>query len=189
MPRPAVRQHLPVPIRLGHHHRRWTHLTFILLWLSGALWLAFHYFIQTEGPFGPVPHPLEKWWLRLHGLAMMAGLSVLGAALVHHARRAWQLRKNRILGSALAGTSLWLAATGYALYYFSGDGNEAWLPLLHWIPGLALPLVLFFHIRHGKARTRPSASTAVHSHSRSRHARFHPVGQDAVSLVSDQTVA
>jgi len=142
------------PIRLSARHRRVVYASFSILWLSGVLWLLFHYFLQRTGTFGNEPHALEPWWLRLHGLAMMVMLITAGSLVVHHARRAWQLQKNRLLGITLTGMLLWLAVTGYALYYFSSDENQAWLPLLHWVPGLALPLVVALHVRRGQRRTR-----------------------------------
>ena len=143
---------IPLPIRFGHRHRRALYGVFLGLWLSGALWLLFHYFFQVQGDFGPAPHPSEKWWLRLHGLFVFAGLVAVGSVLPVHARSAWQKNKNRATGVMMKTWTLWLAATGYALYYFSSEANEAWLPLLHWVAGLALPLMLVFHIRRGRKR-------------------------------------
>lgn len=140
------------PIRLGARHRRVVVASFALLWLSGALWLLYHYFLQRPGPFGNEPHPVEIWWLRLHGLAMMIMLVTAGSVVVHHAARAWQLRKHRMVGALLSVCLLWLAISGYALYYFSTDENRAWLPWLHWLPGLALPLVVTLHVRRGRGR-------------------------------------
>ncbi len=155
--RSAQRPARAVPIRLGPDHRRWIHITFALLWLSGALWLGYHYFAQVAGPFGPRPHPLEQWWLRLHGLATMLGLVTLGSVLVHHVRRAWEKRRNRLLGGALVAGFLWLAGTGYALYYFAAGSNQAWLAPMHWVPGLALPLVLVLHVRRARRRNKRRA--------------------------------
>ena len=140
------------PIRLGARHRRVVYAGLFVLWLSGALWLLFHYFLQRPGAFGNEPHGLETWWLRLHGLVTMVVLVTAGSVLVHHARRAWQLGKNRLVGALLSGILLWLALSGYALYYFSSDDNQAWLPMLHWLPGLILPLALVLHVRHGQRR-------------------------------------
>ena len=151
---------LPLPIRLGHQHKRILYAVFLLLWASGALWLAFHYFLRVPGEFGEVAHPLEKWWLRLHGLMAFAMLVAIGSVLPIHARRAWQLKKNRRTGLAIKGVLLWMALTGYALYYFASDANEAWLPLLHWIAGLSLPLVLLLHISRGRARGRKQVTTS-----------------------------
>ena len=62
---------------LRHHHgsrlsraqRVATYAAFAAAWLSGTFWLLFHYFLQQQGEFALEPHPLEHWWLRLHGLA------------------------------------------------------------------------------------------------------------------------
>ena len=154
-------QHLH--IRFPHDHKRAIYGIVAALWLTGALWIVFHYFLRVPGDFGPQPHALEKWWLRLHGLAAFASLVMLGTVLPVHARRAWQLRKNRATGMSMKLISLWLALTGYTLYYFSSEANEAWLPVLHWGVGLALPLALVLHIRRGRARhkvlAKPAAAT------------------------------
>jgi hypothetical protein len=149
------------PIRLSARHRRVVYTSLSVLWLSGALWLLFHYFLQRAGTFGSEPHVLEAWWLRLHGLAMMVTLVAAGSLVVHHARRAWELGKNRLPGALVTGALLWLAASGYALYYFAGDDNAAWLPLLHWAPGLALPAAVALHVRRGQRRARHRADTGT----------------------------
>lgn len=159
MPEPSMRRTVSPPLRLSRSHERWTYGIVALLWGSGVLWLLFHYFAQVDGRFGPRPHPLQAWWLRLHGLAMMLALATFGSVFVHHVRRAWQLKRNRRAGGVLAVCGLWLTATGYALYYFADDGNAAWLPLLHWIPGLLLPIALAAHIVVG--RRRPARNNAV----------------------------
>ncbi|HQS99533.1 MAG TPA: hypothetical protein PLE48_05775 [Thiobacillus sp.] len=164
-------------IRLGHRHKRLAYATFSLLWVSGALWLAFHYFLGVEGDFGPEPNPLEKWWLRLHGLAAMLALVALGSLLTNHVRLAWQRNKNRRSGLPMLALTAWLAATGYALYYFSSDANAAWLPLLHWTVGLAVPLALTLHILAGRQR-------APGSHTRTQRRKkpvLHLVAQPPVS--------
>jgi hypothetical protein len=143
-------KHIPLPIRFGNRHKRMLYAVFALLWLSGALWLVFHFYLRVPGEFGEVAHPLEKWWLRLHGLMGFASLVAVGSVLPIHVRRAWHLRKNRATGLFTKSIFLWLAATGYALYYFSSDANESWLPPLHWVVGLSLPLMLMVHIRRGR---------------------------------------
>lgn len=145
-------KHLPLPIRFPKPHRRVLYGVFALLWLSGALWLGFHYFLQVPGEFGASANPLEPWWLRLHGLTGFVMLVAIGSVLPIHTRRAWHLHKNRSSGFAMHAALLWLSLTGYALYYFASDANEAWLPLLHWVAGLAMPLLLIWHIRRGRAR-------------------------------------
>jgi hypothetical protein len=153
-------------IRLGLRHKRLAYATFALLWASGALWLLFHYFFDVEGDFGPAAHPLEPWWLRLHGLAAMLALVAIGSLATHHMRLAWNRKKNRRTGLPMLTLSAWLAATGYALYYFSSDANAAWLPLLHWTLGLALPLALAAHVVVGRRRA-PHAQPHPHTQKKS----------------------
>lgn len=143
---------LPPPIRLHTRHKGTLYGIVLALWTSGVLWLLFHYFLRVAGEFGETAHPLETWWLRLHGLMAFAALVAIGSVLPIHARRAWQLNKNRRTGLAMKLYLLWLALTGYALYYFLSESNEAWLPLAHWIAGLALPLLGVLHIRIGRRR-------------------------------------
>ncbi|MGE5319841.1 MAG: hypothetical protein ACM3KD_06665 [Hyphomicrobiaceae bacterium] len=149
-------------IRIGTRHKRLAYAAFLLLWASGALWLLFHYFLGTEGDFGPATHPLEKWWLRLHGLAAMLVLVAVGSLATNHMRLALNRKKNLRTGLPMLALSAWLAATGYALYYFSSDDNAGWLPLLHWIAGLVLPLALVLHIRLGRRRARPAQPQRPH---------------------------
>ena len=147
-------KHLPLLIRFAKPHKRVLYAVFVLLWLSGVLWLGFHYFLREPGEFGETAHPLEIWWLRLHGLMGFAMLVAVGSVLPIHARRAWHLHKNRSTGFLMQTVLLWLSLTGYALYYFATDANAAWLPLLHWVVGLALPCMLVLHIQRGRARSR-----------------------------------
>ncbi len=139
-------------IRLAKPHKHFLYATFLLLWASGVLWLVFHYFMQAQGEFGVTPHPTENWWLRLHGLMVFAALVGIGSVLPVHAQRAWQLKKNRQTGLTMKLLLAWIAATGYALYYFASEVNENWLPVLHWGAGLAWPLMLVLHIQSGRRR-------------------------------------
>jgi hypothetical protein len=149
-----MNRHAPMPIRLAASHRKFLYSVFSLLWLSGVLWLIFRYFMRMAGEFGVTPHPAEIWWLRMHGLMVFAVLFALGTVLPVHARRAWQLRKNRPSGLLMKSLFMWLALSGYALYYFSGESNENWLPVLHWGAGIGVPLMIVIHIRMGRNRAR-----------------------------------
>lgn len=144
--------HLPT-IRFSPFHRQTLYSVFTLLWVSGALWLVFHYFLRIPGEFGDKANPMEIWWLRLHGLFVFAMLVAVGSVLPVHARQAWKFKRNRISGLSIKIVFLWLAGTGYALYYFASDENQTWLALLHWGVGLPLPLLIAFHVRHRHRRT------------------------------------
>ncbi len=148
-----VNRHTPMPIRFAGSHKKILYSVFTLLWLSGTLWLVFHYFMRVEGEFGITPHRAEIWWLRLHGLMVFVALVALGTVLPVHAKRAWQLKKNRQSGVVMKSLFLWLAVSGYALYYFASDSNENWLPVLHWGAGISVPFVIAMHIRMGRKRS------------------------------------
>ena len=92
---------------------------------------------------------------------VFAALFVLGTVLPTHARRAWQLNKNRSSGLMMKLIFLWLAVTGYALYYFASENNENWLPVLHWGAGISVPLLLLSHIRMGRKRGHALKSPAL----------------------------
>ncbi len=145
------------PIRLPAAHKKTLYAVFTLLWLSGALWLLFHYTQRVAGEFGSTAHPLEIWWLRLHGLMGFAMLVLIGSLLPGHTRSAWRLKKNRPSGLGMKLLFGWLTLTGYCLYYFISEANEAWLPALHWSIGLAAPVVLILHIRLGRQRHAPAS--------------------------------
>ena len=83
---------------LRHHaHRlvRWQRLALYITgaWLlaTGSAWLLLHYSLGA----GELPHPLEAWSLRLHGLAAFAGLFVLGLLAAAHIPQGWRLSHRR----------------------------------------------------------------------------------------------
>jgi hypothetical protein len=131
------------------------------LWLSGALWLLFHYFLQVEGPFGSRPHGLEAWWLRLHGAFGFASLWLLGLLWGAHIAHAWSTRRKRWSGSLLLAGLAWLVVSGYLLYYLGDDALRADAALLHWTFGLACPAIFLTHRLARRDRvpaTRPEPS-------------------------------
>ena len=138
-------------MRMTDGHRRWVYWSGGLLFTSGLFWLAFHYFLRAHGQFGETPHPLEPWWLRLHGGAAMLFLLVVGSLLPIHVRRGWHQRKNLRLGIVLLCVALLLTCSGYALYYFGGEEMRPFISAFHWIIGLGTPVLLIWHIIAGRA--------------------------------------
>ena len=136
-------------IRLSRRHQAWLHLTFGILFLSGVLWLIFHFFVRAKNDFGDMTHPAEPWLMKLHGGAAMIGLIVLGTLLPGHVRRAWDAKKNRFTGSGLLALNALLIITGYALYYCAGEQTRPLISALHWIFGLVLPITIAWHIWQG----------------------------------------
>jgi hypothetical protein len=151
-------------IRLSRRHRRLLYGIGGVLWASGALWLLFHYVLQTPGEFGDTPHPLEPWSLRVHGLAAMLALLVLGSLVRGHIRMGWNVRRNRLSGAILVGANCVLIATGWGLYYVSSEIARPWISLVHWTLGLALAVAVAAHVflaaRSGRLARAPSGATA-----------------------------
>jgi hypothetical protein len=144
----------PDTIRLGFWHQAAVYGATGLLVVSGLVWLTYHYFASVPGELGPQPHPMEHWWLSVHGAAAMAGLIVYGSLLPIHIRRAWALRRNIVLGIGLVAVMLLLTVTGYLLYYASSEEARPVISALHWIPGLAVPALLTWHVISGRRQTR-----------------------------------
>ncbi|MDE2093550.1 MAG: DUF4405 domain-containing protein [Burkholderiales bacterium] len=149
----------PLPHRAARHpvHRlvRWQriglYVTGALLVLTGAAWLAVHYSIGAGA--GELPHPLETWSLRLHGLAAMAGLFVLGLLAAAHIPQGWRLSHRRRWaaqrrsGVLLCAGGAVLATTGYLLYYFAPETVRPALGWAHAIVGLATAGLVARHRR------------------------------------------
>ncbi len=144
--------------RLTVSHETWMYSIAGALFLTGAIWLVFHYFVRVEGAFGPAPHMLERWWLRLHGAAAFAMLFLLGTIAVTHARQAWAARRNRLTGAIMASLNVLLVLTGYLLYYAGGEISRETISVLHWVLGLGFPLVIIAHVLKGRALRRSVAS-------------------------------
>jgi hypothetical protein len=119
--------------------------TAIGVWLTGGLWLLFHYFIQAHGEFGASPHPLEPWWLELHGAFAFAAVWLFGLLWGLHVTKGWSLRSRRRSGSTLVAVLIWFTVSGYLLYYAGDDELRATVSVLHWVVGLAAPLALVAH--------------------------------------------
>ena len=141
-------------IRLGPWHQGAVYGATSVLAVSGIVWLVLHYFFAVTGEFGPRPHSLEPWMLRLHGAAAMAGLVIYGTLLPVHVRRAWSIRRNIALGIGLVTFMLLLTVTGYLLYYSADENLRPLISAAHWILGLVVPGLLVWHIVSGRMQNR-----------------------------------
>ncbi len=115
------------------------------LFLTGVLWLIFHYFMRTENDFGFKNHPLEIWWLKLHGIFGYASLWVFGMLWITHIVRGWNMRWRRWSGSTLAVFLLVLALTGLGIYYIDSRAIREWTIIVHWVLGLIALASFLFH--------------------------------------------
>ena len=137
--------------RLARWQRLTLYLTGALLTLSGTLWLVVHYSVGAGA--GELPHPLESWMIRLHGLAAFVGLFVLGVLAASHVPHGWRVTHRhhwttqRATGVALCTLTVLLAVTGYLLYYFAPEPVRPALGWTHELIGLAAGAVIVFHRR------------------------------------------
>jgi hypothetical protein len=146
--------------RLSPRHRWWAWGILGLLWLSGAAWLYCRYGLVQHGEFGDLPHPLQGWVLRLHGLAAFASLWLLGLLWGIHITRAWPTRKRRYTGIGMFAAASMLVLSGYLLYY-GGESLRDIASPLHWLLGLAsLPLALA-HMPLRQPRQNENSSAAA----------------------------
>jgi hypothetical protein len=138
-------------LRLSLRRKRALYAIFGGAWATGILWLVFHYFLYRQGEFGAEPHPLEIWWLRLHGACAFAALWLGGLLWTAHVRPALARPGRRRSGLLLLGLLAILAATGYLLYY---AGDDRWRDVarwLHWLVGVVFAFVLGIHVMRARA--------------------------------------
>lgn len=133
------------------HTLVWTGL---LLWLTGTVWLIFHFFGRVEGEFGLEINPLEHWMLRLHGFLIIPAYLMLGGLLIAHIPLGWKDRSQRPAGIALAALVIVLSISGYALYYVGSVTLREFTSYIHWIIGLAAPTIFYWHYRRRYAARR-----------------------------------
>lgn len=141
-------------VRLSRSRRWQLYIIGIGVWLSGGLWLLFHYFLGKQGDFGPVENPLTPWWLRLHGAFAFASIGILGLLWGTHITVAWPSSQRRWSGGVLAGVFAVLIVTGYLLYYIGSDTVRPVISIVHWGIGLGSPAFLILHrlrLRCGRA--------------------------------------
>jgi hypothetical protein len=119
---------------------------------TGILWLIFHYFLARQGEFGGEPHPLEGWWLRLHGACAFAVLWLGGMLWAVHIRPALNRPDKRVSGLLLLGILTILATTGYLLYYAADEGLRDVVRWAHWLVGILFAVVLPIHIIRARAQ-------------------------------------
>ena len=148
---PRHHKHQP-GLRLSPRRRHALYAVFGGAWVTGILWLVFHYFIMRQGQFGREPHPLETWWLRLHGAFAFAALWIGGMLWAVHIGPALSRPGKRISGLLLLGMLAILAATGYLLYYAGDDGLRDVVRWAHWLIGILLAIVLGIHVIRAHAQ-------------------------------------
>jgi hypothetical protein len=149
--------------RLARWHRIALYAIGAGVWLTGALWLLFHYVIVHRNPFGSSSEP---WWLTLHGGFAFATIWMFGLLWGVHVPARWPGGRRRVSGALLVGSLGSLLITGYLLYYVGDEELRAVTSIAHWAVGLALPIGF---LTHRQRWSRKSSMTRLVSPSR-RHA-------------------
>ncbi len=120
---------------------------------SGLLWLWAHY--AWGAGAGELPHPLELWMIRLHGLFAMSGLFFFGVVGAEHAARGLRMARQQLTGVLLLTSLAALALSGYALYYFAPETSRPWIGNGHAAVGATTAALLTWHGRWARRkRTR-----------------------------------
>lgn len=141
-----IYKHFIERTRLGEWHKIFLYGATGILWLSGLVWVLFHYFGVRSGEFGEVRSPMESLSLKTHGAGAMAFMLVFGSLISVHIRRGWVLKRNRLSGFLLTTTCGLLVTTGWILYYLATERVRNVVSLFHWILGLGLPALIYLHI-------------------------------------------
>lgn len=134
-------------MKLSTNQKLWLYLTGLVLLGSGLLWVLMHYFLVSEGPFGPQAGPTELWSQRIHGAAAMVFLIVLGSLIPIHMVTGWKTRRKVPTALGVVIVNIILIVSGYGLYYFGGDLSRGSAHWSHIIAGIILPIALLFHLK------------------------------------------
>ena len=133
------------PMKLGRFYRNFLYVTGWGVWLTGLLWIFYHYFMRVKGPFGFKTNPAEEWWLMAHGSFAVLATWFFGWMWSHHVATGWDLNWRRKSGGTMAGTTIFLIVSGYALYYIGSPDWLDWTGIAHWAVGIAALAVFFIH--------------------------------------------
>ena len=141
----------PNGMKLSRRHRVWFYGTFVVLFLSGVVWLVAYY--GASGDTGT--HAVATLALQAHGASAIVALVILGTLVPLHIKRGWIAKRNRGHGMMLIAVNGALVVSGYGLYYAGGEGLRAAAHWGHIVLGLALPACIAWHVAAGRA-SRPS---------------------------------
>jgi hypothetical protein len=133
------------PVRLGPKRRVAVYSVAAGVWLTGLVWLVFHYGLRRQGEFGLETNPAEPWWLKLHGAFAFGALWAVGMLSAAHFPNGWASGRRRWSGAILFAAAILLIVTGYLLYYLGDERLRQMNALIHWVLGLASALPFLVH--------------------------------------------
>ena len=150
-----IKPALKPPMKIARPYRIGLYVTGWGVWLTGVLWVLYHYFMRVKGPFGFKTNPLEEWWLISHGAFAVLATFLFGWMWSQHVVTGWDMRWRRRSGGTMAGVTIFLIVSGYLLYYIGNPDLLNWTAIAHWAIGIAA-LALFFV--HWLSKSRPRRS-------------------------------
>lgn len=145
-------------VLLPRWQRWWVYASTAALLATGLLWLALDVLRGETSPSRG-----QVWALRIHGVSAAVAMLAYGSLIATHIRIGWALQRNRILGTITGVLTIALIATGCGLYYAPSEDSRAIVSVVHWIFGVAMPLLLVVHIWRGRWVRRHGATHAVPS--------------------------
>jgi len=143
-----------IAMRLGNIQRVYLYIVGGVFTLSGIIWVYLHHFVRVEGEFGLLHHPVEPLLLKVHGISAALMLIGFGSVLPGHIPRAWALNRNIATGIIFFTVMTVLSLSGYFLYYLSDESIRDFTSILHWVLGLAFPVLAGIHIWRGYVSRR-----------------------------------
>jgi len=129
---------------------------FLVLFLSGVVWLVLHYFCGAVGEFGVMSNPLESKVLCIHGVAAFGFAFIFGNIWAIHVKFGIQKKYKKNFKSGVMNALLVtiLIMTGLLLYYAGNDMVRITASVMHWVCGILLFVVIVLHVLMGKYRKR-----------------------------------
>jgi hypothetical protein len=121
------------------------------LYLSGALWLLIDRLQRNSA--GAMWSGARASLLMLHGAGAMVMLVLFGGLMPFHVRVGWRRKRNRATGTLMLAANVALIVTAFGLYYAGAEMLRDWASALHTGVGLALPVLLAWHVARGRRRS------------------------------------
>ena len=148
---------------IGHlsFRRKWCiYLASAGVWLTGIVWLLYHYFFRTTDSYGFARAlPGEHYALVAHAAFGFAAIWFFGVLWPVHVKGSWRVRIRRGTGGTLFAFTLWLTLTGFLLYYLGSDFWRHADSLAHWIVGIAGVAPFAVHLLTRAPRNESAAAS------------------------------
>ena len=129
-------------------------ISFVFLFLTGAVWWYLDVWVRVQGPLGEDHHPVQNVLSRTHGVIAYFFLLLLGYLLHAHVRPGLKSKKKRNLKNGwfmIVLVSMLVISSVMDLFGPENKVREV-LALLHRYGGAVFPLYLLIHIWNGKRK-------------------------------------